>query len=285
MSSMLLLELETLQASRPEWASSVLGQGFASPSVAVVELSRPEALNALSTQALKDIEEAFLVLQRKYVPKGLKVVVIRAAGRGFSAGADLKERPRQLPDFKSADPEHLQSFFKEWRIDSQLGKRAMDAIANLEAFTICGVHGFALGGGWCISLASDMTMATRNTFFQMPEININLPLTWACTPRLAATVGAARAKEIIALGQRFSAEELHSIGAISRVCQDEAALNEEIFTVAKVLMEKDPLALHIFKTQFRALEKRNFLGDISESDGDHLVLPLLIKQLSRSNKL
>ncbi|CAK8999366.1 Inorganic pyrophosphatase (Pyrophosphate phospho-hydrolase) (PPase), partial [Durusdinium trenchii] len=271
-----LLQRPGVQVVRPRW-----GGGHA----AVVWLDRPHKLNALGTDVLAGLADAFEWLQREDFAQGrLKVVAllgkVRAARtlllgfRSFSAGADLKEEERTIPSMTEEPSKHEQSmFFRKWRFDLQVGRRAMQAIQDIEAFTICGVHGHAMGGGWCLALASDLVIAEKDTVFAMPEIDIHLPLTWACTPRLVQHVGTAKAKEIIALGLRYRADELAALGAINRVVESKDAMQDLVREWATQLAAKDPFALHMVKTQFRGLARAASMGDMTETDGDLLLGP------------
>jgi len=267
-----VFETDSICVESPSWGGDRVG---------VVWLNRGSKLNTLGTWVLEDIIRVFSFLQNEWFAKGtLKVVIILAKGRMFSAGADLKEEPKRFKPFETATEKA--DYFRKWRYDLQLGRRAMQAIEELEAVTICGVHGHVMGGAWCISLCCDYTVATEDCIFQMPEIDIQLPLTWGCTPRVIRQFGTMKAKEIIMLGERFTGKELYDLGGINKLVNSKEALTEATKTIAKRFVAKDPVALHMVKTQFRALARAHSLGDTTESDGDLLFLPAVLKHYQRS---
>jgi enoyl-CoA hydratase/carnithine racemase len=225
-----------------------------------VWLNRPERLNALNAEALEEIATAFTELQGRFETP---VVILGGRGRAFCAGADRKDPPAARMAKGSG------AGARERRHASQLGRRALEAIENLEAITLARLHGHVVGGGLALALACDLRIAAEGTAFQIPEVDLGVPLSWGAVPRLAQEVGAARAKELILLCDRFDATAAERYGLLNRVVR-EAELDGTLDDWARRLAGKPEWALHMTKTQFRAYSRAVPLGDVTETDGDLL---------------
>lgn len=229
-------------------------------SIAYVWLNRPERLNALNALALEEIAAVFIELQRHF---DTPVIVLGGRGRSFCAGADRKDPPAaRMAKGSGAGP-------RERRYAAQLGRRALQAIAGVEAITIARLHGHAIGGGLALALACDLRLAAVTTTFQIPEVDLGIPLSWGAVPMLAAEIGAARAKELILLCEQFDASVAERYGMLNRVVADEA-LDGTVNDWAQRLAAKPDWAVHMTKTQFRAYAQMLPLGDVTEADGDLL---------------
>jgi enoyl-CoA hydratase/carnithine racemase len=210
------------------------------PPRATVWLARPERRNALNTTALRELAEAFEALQSDFE---VRVVVLAGRGASFCAGADRRDPPGGPRE--GAGP-------RERRHAMQLGLRAVEAIERLEAVTLARVHGHAMGGGLVLPLACDLRIAAAGTWFQIPEVDLGVPLGWGAVPRLVAEVGFARARELVLLCERFDAERA------------------EVDAWAERLAAKPEVAVHMTKSQFRAYAAAVPLGDLTSLDGDLL---------------
>ena len=229
-------------------------------SVATVWLDRPERRNALNLTALKEIAAVCDELQRDF---DTPVVVFAGRGKSFCAGADRKDPPGRLAASEAS--------LRERRYIAQVGRRALDAIERLEAITVARLHGHVIGGGLVLALGCDLRIAARSTLFQIPEVDLGIPLTWGAVPRVAREVGAARARELILLCERIDAATAERYGLIQRVVDDDD-LDAAVAEWATRLAAKPPWALHMSKTQFRAYGRTSVLGDVTEGDGDLLGL-------------
>ncbi len=228
--------------------------------VARVCLNRPERLNALNAQTLDEIAAAFTELQRAYASP---VVIFGGHGRSFCAGADRKDPPSRMMRGSDANA-------RERRYAAQVGRRALEAIEGCEAITIARLHGHVIGGGLALALACDLRIAAAGTQFQIPEVDLGIPLGWGAAPRLAREVGMARAKELILLCDRFDAETARQYGLVNRVAVDDE-LDTAVSDWAARLAAKPEWAVHMVKTQFRAYGQAVPIGDVTEMDGDLLI--------------
>lgn len=225
-----------------------------------VWLNRPERRNALNATALEEIAAAFTELQRRFETP---VIVFGGRGPSFCAGADRKDPPGTRMSKVSG------ASVRERRYAAQIGRRAVEAIEHIEAITIARIHGHAIGGGLVLALACDLRIAAADTVFQIPEVDLGIPLSWGAAPRLAREVGMARAKELILMCDRFDAPTAERYGMLNRVV-DTGQLDTVVGEWAKRLAAKPAAALHMTKTQFRGFARTVPLGDVTEADGDLL---------------
>ena len=168
--------------------------------VAVVTLNNPK-VNALSQEvlaALADVAESLSV-----DPPG--AVVLTGGDRLFAAGADISQ-------FGGPD---------EARVITAGFHRALDAVAAIPRFVIAAVSGYALGGGCELALACDYRIASEKAVFGQPEILLGIIPGGGGTQRLARTVGASRAKEMMITGRQVRAEEALRIGLADEVVAPE----------------------------------------------------------------
>ncbi|MEA3216981.1 MAG: hypothetical protein QOJ19_3137 [Acidimicrobiia bacterium] len=244
MSSYQTLELER-SADRPE--------------VLQVWLNRPHRRNAVNFRMMQEVGDVFLGLQEDFATK---VVVLGGRGLSFCAGADRK------PDDQPLDPPRNE---REDRWRAHLGRRAARAIEDCEATTIARVQGHASGGGCCWAASCDFRVASADAVFWYPEVELGVPLGWAGTPRLFQEIGMARARQMIMLSDRVDGRLAEQWGLVH-----EAVAPEELDAaverwVGKVLAMPD-LALHMTKTQFRGYSRQFAQGDVSEADGEQVLL-------------
>ena len=229
-----------------------------------VWLNRPERRNALNGVALQEIAELFGALQTDFETR---VVVLGGRGPSFCAGADRKDPPG-IDVRTSGEPGP-----RERRWASQLGRRATDAILDVEAVTLARVQGYAVGGGCVLAAACDFRIATEDAIFHVPEVDLGVPLTWGATPRLIQEIGSARARELILLCDPIDGLRAENWGLAHRAVPA-AQLDAAVDQWVSRLLDKPEVAVHMTKTQMRAYSARESLGDVTETDGDVLTAAL-----------
>ncbi len=178
--------------------------------VAVLTLNRPEKLNALSTA----VEEALEAALASDEVEASSAVVLTGAGRAFSAGADVHEMREQS----------AAAILEYYRGSGAVYER----VAALRQPTIAAIHGYCLGGGFELALACDFRVADETGVFGLPEVGIGIVPSSGGTYRLVRAVGAARAKELLLLRDRFGAEEAVGIGLVTLVVPQGQALPRAI---------------------------------------------------------
>ena len=177
--------------------------------IAIVTISRPEALNALNTQVIEELEQTLDMIEKN---SDLSAMILTGEGRSFVAGADIGEQyPLDL------------SQGRKW---GQRGSAVMRRIEKLEIPTIAAVNGFALGGGCEIAMACDIILASEKAKFGQPEVGLGITPGFSGTQRLPRRVGAAMAKELIFSGKMISAVEAERIGLANHVYPADELMNK-----------------------------------------------------------
>jgi enoyl-CoA hydratase/carnithine racemase len=228
-----------------------------------VTLSRPEKLNAIDSRMHEELQDLCSQLQRD---TRTRVVVFTGAGRGFSAGADLKSSPPFAGN--ASDPLALRHLFGT-------GNRTSAMIEQLDQVTIAAVNGLAIGGAVVFLSSMDLRLAAESAWFSIPEIDLNIPLTWNALPRLMRELGPARTKELVMTGDRFSAQDALRWGFVNHVTADDALLST-VRSLAAKLLAKDPLSLALTKSTTRALANMMVPGEATHSDREYLMLSMLL---------
>lgn len=196
--------------------------------IEILTITRPEVLNSLNLQLLKNLKEEFL---RFKADPNLRTLIITGQGeKAFCAGADIQElRGRHIFDDKQG---------------MVLGQDVFNILESLGKPSIAAINGYALGGGLEMALACTFRLASPNSRLALPEINLGLIPGYGGTQRLMRMVGQAKALEMILLGVPIKAEEAERIGLIHKVVERER-LMDECLNLASRLCEKSPLALSL----------------------------------------
>jgi enoyl-CoA hydratase/3-hydroxyacyl-CoA dehydrogenase len=195
-----------------------------------ITLNRPHRLNTLTADMIDEMHSA---LNDFEADKGIKCIVLTGAGdRAFSAGADVTAFTGLTPATAVEAASKGQTLFTRFE---RIGK---PVIASL--------NGYALGGGLEMASACDFRLAAENAELGQPETKLGLIPGWGGTQRLVRLVGLAKAKELIMLGERISAEEGARIGLVNKVVP-KAKLQEETIALAKKLADGPPVALKLAK--------------------------------------
>jgi enoyl-CoA hydratase len=194
---------------------------------AVLQLNRPQALNALNTQVLNELYEVLFEIDHD---AAIKCSIITGNEKAFAAGADIKEM---------ADKSDVQM-----TRDNQFAP--FDHLRKLKKPIIAAVNGFALGGGCELVMACDIIIASETAKFGQPEINLGVIPGMGGTQRLTHAVGKYRAMELILLGEMFTAEEALQWGLVNKVVPSSALL-DEAKSLAKKISMKPSIAVQSVK--------------------------------------
>jgi enoyl-CoA hydratase len=169
---------------------------------AVLTLSRPEALNALSFELLRQIGDRIREAGRS---KARALIVTGKGEKAFCAGADIKELQNRTLAAQREGAEFGQAVF------AQLDRLPIPSIAL--------VNGFAFGGGCELALACTLRLALPNAKFGLPEVKLGLIPGYGGTQRLPRLVGTGRALEMVMTGRTVGAEEALAMGLVNRIVQ------------------------------------------------------------------
>jgi enoyl-CoA hydratase/carnithine racemase len=151
------------------------------------------------------------------------------------------------------------------------GNRTAEAIESLPQVTIAAVNGLAVGGGVVLAACCDLRVAAESAWFSIPEVDLNLPMTWNSLPRLMRELGPTRTKELVMTCDRFSAQDAERWGFVNHVYPDDR-LAAEARALAEKLLAKDQLALATTKASTNALAKLMVPGEVTYSDPELLLL-------------
>jgi enoyl-CoA hydratase len=186
------------------------------PGVALLTMNRPDRLNAMSFELVRDLHE---VLDEISIDQTLRVVVITGAGRGFCAGLDLVAGA-SVPGTEDLG-RHQATLAVQKHIASLVPK-----LRNLPQPVIAAVNGAAAGGGFALSLASDVRIAGQSARFAVAFVRIgysgcDIGVSWLL-PRL---IGAGRAWELMLTGRIIDSDEADRLGLLSAVVPDDELLD------------------------------------------------------------
>lgn len=195
--------------------------------IGVITLNRPQQLNALSYDLVKDLALAMEELDKD---AEIRVLIVTGGEKVFAAGADIKEMSERGP-------------FDE-RIHERLTYR--DRINKIRKPVIAAVSGFALGGGCEVAMSCDIIIASETARFGQPEVNLGIIPGTGGTQRLTHAVGKFRAMEMVLTGDLISAAEAERLGLVNRVVPVELLL-EEAKAIAKKIVAKPQLAVRAAK--------------------------------------
>lgn len=193
--------------------------------VGVITINRPQALNALNSQVLNDLEEVFNSIDLDTT----RALVLTGAGeKSFVAGADIGE----MSTLTKAEGEAF-------------GKKGNDIFRMIETFpipVIAAVNGFALGGGCEIAMSCDFRFCSDNAIFGQPEVGLGITPGFGGTQRLARIVGVGIAKQLIYTARNIKAEQAKAIGLVNDVFPQEELL-EQAKKVAGIIAANAPIAV------------------------------------------
>ncbi|MEW5798222.1 MAG: enoyl-CoA hydratase-related protein [Bacteroidota bacterium] len=194
---------------------------------ALIQINRPQALNALNSQVLRELYEALFDIDHDDT---LYCSVITGNEKAFAAGADIKEM---------ADKSE-----KQMAQENQFAP--FDHLRKIKKPIIAAVNGFALGGGCELVMACDIIIASETAKFGQPEVNLGVIPGMGGTQRLTRAVGKYKAMELILTGDMFSADDALKWGLVNKVVPSEFLL-EEAKSLAKKIAEKAPVAVQAAK--------------------------------------
>ena len=175
--------------------------------VVTVRVDRPEALNALNSDVLREMLEALVPLDSD---PGIGCFVITGSARAFAAGADIGEMQSKS--------------FGEMYAEDYIG--AWERFAALRTPKVAAVAGYALGGGCELAMMCDVILAAESAKFGQPEIKLGVIPGIGGSQRLTRLVGRALAMDMILTGRMVGAEEALRAGLVSRVVPSDRLLDE-----------------------------------------------------------
>lgn len=175
--------------------------------IAWVTLNRPQVLNALNDQMEDELRQA---IARAEADAEVRVIVLRAAGRAFSAGYDLKET--------AATPVRGVAAWRR-RLENHL--RLTRAVWECPKPLVSAVQGYCLGGGCDLALICDLSVAAESACFGEPEVRFGSGVVTLIMPWV---LGMKKTREMLYTGDRITAQEALALGMVNRVMPDDELL-------------------------------------------------------------
>jgi enoyl-CoA hydratase len=186
--------------------------------VVTIQLNRPEKKNSFNAEMRQEMANLLDEIAHK---SALRAVIITGGDDIFCAGADISEMGG------AANAESSYHHARDFQI-------LFDQVESVPQPVIAAVSGYALGGGCELALAADFRIAADSARFGLPEIKIGAFPGGGGTQRLTRLIGAAKAKEMILLGDPITAQEALGIGLVMKVAPKEKYLAEAISLAAKL---------------------------------------------------
>ena len=205
--------------------------------VATVTVNRPDKLNALNNQTIKELSAAFDELNKN---DSVSVIILTGSGeKAFVAGADIKE-------LNSLDMITAKEF-------AEFGQSVFSKIEKSEKPVIAAVNGFALGGGCELALACHIRIASDNVKFGQPEVNLGIIPGYGGTQRLTRQINSGRAAEYILTGDMIDANEATRLGLVNHV-YPQAELMENAMKLAGKIASKGQQAIRSALKAIKAVD-------------------------------
>lgn len=210
--------------------------------VGIVTLNRPERLNAINYQLVMDL---IAIVTEMEQDEALRAVIITGAGRGFCAGADIKELAD--PNARRLPVGGRYTFFNK--------------LEDLPKPVIAAINGPCNGGGLELALCCDFRIASEAATFGLGEVKLGVIPAGGGTARLPRLIGPGRAKEFLYFGNRIDGQEAYNIGLVNKVVPADK-LMDEAKAWASELVERPPLSLSMLKNCVNVGMQMDLLGAI-----------------------
>jgi len=199
--------------------------------VATITINRADRLNTLTPEFFEDLDRALGELR---ADETVRCVMITGSGdRAFSAGADLTSFTE------------VSKAFKVWR-SSRRSQEVFLRLANFPKPTVAAINGHCFGGGLELALACDFRIAARRARLGQTEVNLGLVPGAGGSQRLVRILGQAKAKELVMLGSRLTADEAASLGLVTKAVENEA-FAAEVRGFSERLAKQAPIAIRLAK--------------------------------------
>jgi len=215
--------------------------------LATVILNRPQQRNGMTNRMVRETYDA---LSEIAADRSTRVLVLTGAGESFCPGADINwatDANADPADSAPADPRCFQ---------------VAALLHDMPAVTVAAVNGACAGAGIGWACGADLRVAARRARFNTAFINVafagDMGIPWSL-PRL---VGAAKARELSFLCEKFDADTAHQMGLVARVF-DDATFVEETRKIVDGLLARSPVALQTLKAHYVSAERMDFSNYIA----------------------
>lgn len=199
--------------------------------ILTVTINRPDKMNALNLQVLKELSNVFNHDVRSREVKG--IIITGSGNKSFVAGADIAE-------FAGFDEE-------EGKAMSEDGHNTFNKIETSKKPVIAAVNGFALGGGCELAMACHIRIASENAKFGQPEVNLGIIPGYGGTQRLVQLVGKGKALELMITADMVGAEEAQRLGLVNHVVPQDQLLEFSKGILKKVFLKAPVAVAHVIE--------------------------------------
>ncbi|MGC8662955.1 MAG: 3-hydroxyacyl-CoA dehydrogenase NAD-binding domain-containing protein [Thermoplasmata archaeon] len=219
------VQKEAVKSSSSEQLNTIIIEKYPFK-VAKIVLNRPKH-NTINDELLDDLEKAIKML---WNDNEVYVVIITGQGNTLSSGADLSQ-------YFAGSYQFLEF--------SRKGERTFRLLSEMPKLTIAVMKGYALGGGFELSLACDLRVGTEDVQVGFPEVTLGLIPAWGGSQKLARVAGLGKAMEMIVTGQRITGKEAFSMGIVNKIFRDP---DNEAVEYAKAIAETSaPISMYLAK--------------------------------------
>ncbi|MGH2574778.1 MAG: enoyl-CoA hydratase-related protein [Ignavibacteria bacterium] len=210
--------------------------------VMTIILNRPDVMNALNNEMLKELHSAFSEAESDKI----RCVILTGNGKGFCSGQDLKDFEKEKKSFKEALVEKYNPLIK--------------SMANLPKPIICGINGVAAGAGLSLALACDFRIAVESAALIEVFINVGLIPDSGSSYFLPRMVGFSRAFQMCALGERVTAKDAKELGLINILVSSNEVLKTALDKYSKIFSYSPTKSIGMIKS----LLNKSFSSSLDE---------------------
>jgi len=196
-----------------------------------VTINNPEKMNCIDMPMLKALDHHIEKIRRDKSVRAIKLSGI--GNKAFSTGADLNE-------FGKLDETGVVEWIK-------YGNKVFNTLESLPIPSVAIIHGYALGGGFELTLACDLRIADENAIFSFPELKHGWIPGWGGLSRLRKLIGESRAKQIIMLGENIDSKKALEMGIVNKI-YDEDSFEEEVAKLINHFKKIDPFLMEMTKS-------------------------------------
>lgn len=223
--------------------------------VGLVTLNRPDRHNAFDDAVIAELTDALRSMEAE---EGIRCVVLSAAGKSFSAGADLAWM-RRVAGASAAENKR----------DAMALAALMRTLAELKKPTVARVQGPAYGGGVGLVACCDIAVASMGARFALTEAKLGL-IPAVISPYVVAAIGARAARRYFLTAEAIEAADAWRLGLVHEIAADEADLDEKVGQVVDALLACGPVAHAECKSLIRAVAGRPVTGELIQETAERI---------------
>lgn len=223
--------------------------------VAVIELNRPEKANAMEEAMWQEIRQA---MNWADTTPEIRVIVLRGAGKHFTAGIDLAMLGSITAHIHDPDPARSREKLRHLILDLQ---DTLSSIERCRKPVIAAIHGACVGGGIDLITACDMRYCSADAKFSVKEIDVGMTADVGTLQRLPRLIGEGMARELAYTGRFVDGAEARDIRLVNRCFENSESLHAGVMDLARQIAAKSPLAIRGCK------EMITYARDHSVADG------------------